>query len=151
MISRPVIIAFAMLTLLPLPLAAASDAQDAALVTLEIHSDGERVFSPQMLVRLGQMAEMRIESPAGEGHRIVLSVTRDGDIFHMRSIYMTKHEKNPWVVIAEPAISIRDATEGSMALIGGDHELRFDVEIGGGTFADLRARVFPDAVTEPAT
>ena len=30
-------------------------------------------------------------------------------------------------------------------------ELRFDVEIGGGTFADLRARVFPDAVTEPAT
>ena len=151
MISRPVIIALVMLTLLPLPLAAASDAQDAALVTLEIHRDGERVFSPLMLVRLGQMAEMRIESPAGEGHRIVLSVTRDGDIFHMRSIYMTKHEDRPWVVIAEPAISIRDATEGSMALIGGDHELRFDVEIGGGTFADLRARVFPDAVTEPAT
>ena len=151
MISRPAAIAFAMLTLLPLPLAAAPDTEDAALVTLEIHRDGERVFSPLMLVRLGQMAEASIESPAGEGHRIVLSVTRDGDIFHMRSIYMTKHEDRPWVVIAEPAISIRDATEGSMALIGGDHELRFDVEIGGGTFADLRARVFPDAVTEPAT
>ena len=151
MISRPAAIAFAMLTLLPLPLAAAPDTEDAALVTLEIHRDGERVFSPLMLVRLGQMAEASIESPAGEGHRIVLSVTRDGDVFHMRSIYMTKHEDRPWVVIAEPAISIRDATEGSMALIGGDHELRFDVEIGGGTFADLRARVFPDAVTEPAT
>ena len=51
-----------MLTLLPLPLAAASDAQDAALVTLEIHRDSERVFSPLMLVRLGQMAEMRASS-----------------------------------------------------------------------------------------
>ena len=151
MISRPVIIALAMLTLLPLPLAATSDAQDAALVRLEIHRDGERVFSPLMLVRLGQMAEASIEAPAGEAHRIVLSVTRDGDIFHMRSIYMTKHVDQPWVVIAEPAISIRNATEGSMALIGGDHELRFDVEIGGGTFADLRARQFPDALTEPAT
>ena len=150
MISRPVIIALVMLTLLPLPPADASDAQDAALVTLEIHRDGERVFSPRMLVRLGQMAAASIESPAAEGHRIVLSVTREGDVFHMRSIYMTKHEDRPWVVIAEPAISIRDATEGSMALIGGDHELRFDVEIGGGTFADLRARVYP-AAGEPAT
>ena len=150
MIPRPVIIALVMLTLLPLPLADASDAQDAALVALEIHRDDERVFSPLMLVRLGQMAEASIESPAGEGHRIVLSVTRDGDVFHMRSIYMTKHEDRPWVVIAEPAISIRDATEGSMALIGGDHELRFDVEIGGGTFADLRARAYP-AAGEPAT
>ncbi len=150
MISRPVIIALVMLTLLPLPPADASDAQDAALVTLEIHRDGERVFSPRMLVRLGQMAEASIESPAAEGHRIVLSVTLEGDVFHMRSIYMTKHEDRPWVVIAEPAISIRDATEGSMALIGGDHELRFDVEIGGGTFADLRAREYP-AAGEPAT
>ncbi len=37
-----------------------------------------------------------------------------------------------------------------MALIGGGHELRFDVEIGGGTFADLRARVYP-AAGKPAT
>ena len=151
MISRPLITTLVMLTLLPLPLAVASDAQDAALVTLEIHRDGERVLLPRMLVRLGQMAEASIESPAGEGHRIVLSVTRDGDAFHMRSMYLTRLEDRPWVVVAEPAISVRDATEGSMALIGGDHELRFDVEIGGGTFADLRARQLPDAVTAPAT
>ena len=151
MIRRPAAIAVVMLTLLPLPLAADPDAQNAAFVTLEIHRDGERVFSPEMLVRLGQMAEASIESPAGEGHRIILSVNRDGDVFRMRSIYMTKHEDKPWVVVAEPMISVRDATEGSMSLIGGDHELRFDVEIGGGTFADLRARVYPDASGEPAT
>ena len=151
MIRRPAAIALVTLTLLPLPLAADPDAQDAALVTLEIHRDGERVFSPQMLIPLGQMAESSIESPAGEGHRIVLSVTRDGDVFHMRSIYMTKQEAKPWVVVAEPLISIRDATGGSMSLSRDDHELRFDVEIDGGAFADLRARLYPDAAGEPAT
>ena len=38
-----------------------------------------------------------------------------------------------------------------MSLNRHDHELRFDVEIGGGTFADLRARLYPDAAGEPAT
>ena len=52
---------------------------------------------------------------------------------------------------AEPQISIRDATGGSMSLSRDDHELRFDVEIGGGTFADLRARLYPDVAGEPAT
>ena len=124
------------------------DTPAAALVELAVERDGERVFSPRMLVRLGQMAEASSESPSGEGHRIVLSVNRDGDRFRMRSLYLTRQEDKPWTVVAEPNMSLRDASAGSMALVGEDQELRFGVEIGVGTFIDLYARLFPDATAK---
>ena len=142
---RPAVVTMLMAaTLLLSPAAASSDAQNAALVDLTVELDGEPVFSPQLVVRLGQMAEASIESPSGEGHRIVLSVNRDGHRFHMRSLYLTRQEDKPWTVVAEPQMSVPDASAGSMALVSADRELHFGVEISGGTFVDLYARLFPD-------
>lgn len=128
------------LALAAFPLAASPGPGDAALVTLAIERGGERVFAPRMLVRLGEMAEARVESPAGDGHRVVLSVHRADDGFRMRSIYLARTPDGPWTVVAEPALAVGDGIPATMTLAGEGAKLRFDVEIDGGAAAELRER-----------
>ena len=137
-------VAATVLIFLSFPLAASSATEEAALVTLRIEQDGARVFAPRMLVRFGEMADAEFESPEGEGHRVVLSVTRDGGGFLMRSMYLAKVPNSRWVLMAEPVISVGNGTPASMTLASEDGELRFDVEISGGQAAQLRSQFFTD-------
>ena len=133
-------VAVGILALLSFPLSASSGAEEAALVTLRIDQDGARVFAPQMLVRFGEMTGAAFESPEGEGHRVVLSVSRDDGEFVMRSMYLTKVANSRWVLMAEPVISVRNDTPASLTLRNEDGELRFNVEISGGESAQLRSQ-----------
>ena len=135
----------AILILLSSPLGASSGTEEVALVTLEI---GARVFAPRMLVRFGEMTEAAVESPEGEGHRVVLSVTRDGGGFLMRSMYLTKVPNTRWVVMAEPVISVRNETRASLTLTSEEGELHFDVEISEGESAELRSQFLTDNATD---
>ncbi len=123
-----------------LPVTATPGSDDAALVTLAISRDGERVFAPRMMVRLGEMAQAKAESPAG-GHRVLLSVSRNGDGFHMQSIYLARSADSSWVVLAEPTLTVKGGTPASMSLTGKETQLRFDVEIDGGNWAELRSQL----------
>ena len=109
-------------------------------MTLRIDQDGARVFAPQMLVRFGEMTGAAVESPEGEGHRVVLSLTRDDGEFVMRSMYLTKVANRPWVLMAEPVISVRNDTPASLTLTSEEGELRFDVVISSGESAQLRSQ-----------
>lgn len=135
-------VALGILTLLSFPLAASSGTEEAALVTLRIDQDGARVFAPQMLVRFGEMTEAAVESREGEGHRVVLSVTPEGGGFVMRSMYLTKAPNSRWILMAEPVISVKNATPASLTLTSEEGELRFAVEISGGESAQLRSQLF---------
>ena len=134
-------VALAIVGIAALPVAATPGSDDAALVTLAISRDGERVFAPRMLVRLGEMAQAKVESSAGDGHRVLLSVSRNGDGFHMQSIYLTRSADSSWVVLAEPTLAVRGGTPASMSLTGKEPQLRFDVEIDGGNWAELRSHL----------
>ena len=137
-------IAAAILIILSFPLAGSSGTEEAALVTLRIEQDGARVFAPRLLVRFGEMADAGFESPDGEGHRVVLSVTRDGGGYHMRSMYLAKAPHSRWVLMAEPVISVRNDTPASLTLTSDEGELRFDVEISGGDPTQLRSQFATD-------
>ncbi len=64
---------------------------DSAIVSVSIERDGKPLFSPRLLVRLGEMAEASMSSPTGESHRLVLSVNRhDEGAYRFRSLYLTK-------------------------------------------------------------
>ena len=139
----------AILILLSFPLGAASGAEEVALVTLRIEQDGARVFAPRMLVRFGEMTDAAVESPEGEGHRVVLSVTRgDGGGFLMRSMYLAKVPNTRWEVVAEPVISVRNETPASLTLTSEEGELHFDVEISEGKSAELRSQFMTDNATD---
>lgn len=138
----------AILILLSFPLGASSGTEEVALVTLQIEQDGARVFAPRMLVRFGEMTEAAVESPEGEGHRVVLSVTRDGGGFLMRSLYLAKVPNTRWVVMAEPVISVRNETRASLTLTSEEGELHFDVEISEGQSAELRSQFLTDNATD---
>lgn len=138
----------AILILLSFPLGASSGTEEVALVTLRIEQDGARVFAPRILVRFGEMTEAAVESPEGEGHRVVLSVTRDGGGFLMRSMYLAKVPNARWVVMAEPVISVRNETRASITLTDDDGELHFDVEISEGESAELRSQFLTDNATD---
>lgn len=141
-------VAAAILILLSFPLAASSDPQEAAVVTLRIEQDGTRVFAPRMLIRFGEMTEAVFESPEGEGHRVVLSVTRDGGGFLMRSMYLAKVPNSRWVLMAEPVISVTNETPASLTLTSEEGELHFDVEISEGDSAKLRSQFLTDYATD---
>lgn len=143
---------FAAMSILALTLVqyagAAPDTRDAVLVDLQVERDGQPVLSPRLLIRVGQLAEAQVESRTGGDHRVLLSVSRDTGIFHVAAKYLTRLEDEPWVVVAEPTISVREAVAGSMVLKRGGGELRFNVEVSGGASADLRTRLSSDAVSD---
>ena len=115
---------------------------DAALLEVEIERNGKPVFSPRLLVRLGEMADASISSPTGESHRLVLSVdSLDEGAYHIRSLYLTKATPTAnWMVQSEPGFTVRDAVPASMALVdnGGIERLRFGIRVRGGSREQMR-------------
>ncbi len=129
----------AILTLLAaLPLAANPGPPDAALVDFEVERNGEQVFTPRLLVALGRMSEALMESPSGEGHRVVLSVTRHEDVYTLRSLYLTKSVDERWVVQAEPALSFPGDVPASATITDNTGAFRLHLGVRVGQAADLR-------------
>ncbi len=130
-------------------------APDSAILNVSIERDGKSVFSPRLLVRLGQMAEASMSSPTGESHRLVLSVNRsDEGAYRFRSLYLTKAAPTAnWIVRSEPAFVAQDATPASMALAdaSGNERLRFGIHIRGGTAEKLREMWARELQTSPAS
>lgn len=126
-----------------LPLAATPGVPDAALVDLEIQREGERVFTPRLLVGLGRMSEALLESPSGEGHRIVLSVTRHEDVYTLRSLYLTKGVDERWIVQAEPELSFLGDMPASATMIDATGAFRLHLNVSVGEAGDLRGQL-PD-------
>ena len=124
-----------------LPLFATPDSPDAALVALDVERDGEPVFAPRILVKLDRMSEASMEAPSGEGHRILLSVTRDKDFYRLRSLYLTRDAGDRWVVQAEPQVVFRGDAPASMTLAddASEFQLRFNVSVGDAS--DLTTRM----------
>ncbi len=132
----------AILTLLAaLPLAAKPGAPDAALVDLEVERSGERVFTPRLLVGLGRMSEALLESPSGEGHRVVLSVTRHDDVYTLRSMYLTRGVDERWVVQAEPGLSFQGDDPASATITDDTRAFRLHLNVSVGEVAELRSRL----------
>ena len=128
---------------------------DSAILSVSIERDGKPLFSPRLLVRLGEMAEASMSSPTGESHRLVLSVNRhDEGAYRFRSLYLTKAAPTAnWIVRSEPAFVARDASPASMALAdaSGKERLRFGIHIRGGTAEELRALWARELQTSTAT
>ena len=138
-------VAFALALALAPTIAAApigAAAPDSAILNVSIERDGKSVFSPRLLVRLGEMAEASMSTPTGESHRLVLSVNRnDEGAYRFRSLYLTKAAPTAnWIVRSEPAFVAQDATPASLALAdaSGNERLRFGIHIRGGTAEELR-------------
>lgn len=121
-----------------LPLAAEPGSPDAALVDLEVERNGEQVFTPRLLVALGRMSEALLESPSGDGHRVVLSVTRHEDVYTLRSLYLTKSGDERWVVEAEPELSFPGDVPASATLTDNTGAFRLHLNVRVGQAADLR-------------
>ena len=121
-----------------LPLAAEPGSPDAALVDVEVERNGEQVFTPRLLVALGRMSEALLESPSGEGHRVVLSVTRHEDVYKLRSLYLTKSVDERWVVQAEPALSFPGDVPASATITDSTGAFRLHLDVRVGQAADLR-------------
>ena len=131
----------AILTLLtPLPLAAKPGAPDTALVDFEVERNGENIFTPRLLVGLGGMSEALLESPSGEDHRIVLSVTRHEDVYKLRSLYLTKGMDERWVVQAEPELSFLGNAPASATITDNAGALQLHLNVSVGEAADLLSR-----------
>ena len=131
---------FGILALLgTMPLIASPVSPNAALVAFDIERDGQHLFAPRLLVKLGEMSEASMELPSGEAHRIVLAVTRDKDFYRLRSLYLTKGADHRWVVQAEPAMAFGGDVPASVTLAddAGESELHLSVSIG--DVADLQA------------
>lgn len=128
---------------------------DSAILSVSIERDGKSVFSPRLLVRLGEMAEASMSSPTGESHRLVLSVNRhDESAYRFRSLYLTKAAPTAnWIVRSEPALVARDASPAAMALAdaSGKERLRFGIHIRGGTAEELRELWARELQTRTAT
>lgn len=132
----------AIVTLLAtLPLAATPGSPNAALVDFQVELDGEHVFKPRLLVRLGQMSEALLESPSGEGHRVVLSVTRHEDLYKLRSLYLTKSVDDRWVVQTEPELSFLGNVPASATITDNTGAFRLHLNVSVGEAADLRSRL----------
>ena len=131
--------------LVALPLAAIPDSPDAALVDLEVQRNGERVFAPRLLVGLGRMSEAQLESPSGEWHRVVLSVTRHEDMYTLRSLYLTKGVDERWIVQAEPELSFLGVMPASATMIDATGAFRLHLRVSVGAVGDLRGQL-PDVV-----
>lgn len=122
---------------------AAGDAATAraALVDLHIERDGVAVFSPRMLVPLGERAEASITSPTGTSHRVVLQVAaHDKDAYSLRSRHLTKAALDAnWVVASEPQMVVQENVPASITLAdaNGKHIYRMDVRIRGENLSDL--------------
>lgn len=115
---------------------------EAAILDVQIERDGKPVFSPRLLVRLGEMAEASISSATGESHRLVLSVShQDNGGYRLRSLYLTKATPAAqWIVQSEPGLAANDGIPASMSLAdaSGDERLRFGIHIRGGTQEQMR-------------
>ncbi|MDE0452700.1 MAG: hypothetical protein OXI90_13165 [Gammaproteobacteria bacterium] len=134
--------AAAILTLLAtLPLAAKPGTPDAALVDLEVELNGERVFTPHLLVGLGRMSEALLESPSGEGHRVILAVTRHEDVYTLRSLYLTKAGDERWVVQAEPGLSFLGDDPASATITDETGAFRLHLNVRVGDAVELRSRL----------
>lgn len=134
--------AAAILTLLAsLPLAAKPGMPDAALIDLEVERNGERVFTPRLLVGLGRMSEALMELPSGEGHRVVLAVTRHEDVYTLRSLYLTKAGDERWVVQAEPGLSFLGDAAASATITDDAGAFRLHLNVSVGEGAALRTRL----------
>ena len=112
-----------------LPHHAAPSVHETARVEIDIDRDGERVFSPCLLVRLGRWSEATVFSPAGDGHRLVVLIARERGRYSLTSMYMTKEGSGSWVVQAEPSMTIREDVPSSMVVAAGASEFRFAVHI----------------------
>ena len=114
----------------------------AALVDLHIERDGVAVFSPRMLVFLGERAEASKTSPTGTSHRVELWVAaHDQDAYRLRSRYLTKVAPDAnWVVTSEPQVVVRENAPASITLAdaSGEHHFHMDVRIQGGDVEQLR-------------
>ena len=132
----------AILTLLAaLPVAATTDSPNAALVDLEVQRNGEHVFTPRLLVGLGRMSEALAESPSGEGHRIVLSVTRHEDVYKLRSLYLTKGVDERWIVQAEPELSFLGKVPAPATITDDTGAFLLHLNVSVGEIADLRSQL----------
>ena len=132
----------AVLTLLAAPpLAAKPASPDAALVDFEVERNGENIFTPRLLVGLGRMSEALLQSPSGEDHRIVLSVTRHEDVYQLRSLYLTKGMGERWIVQAEPELSFLGNVPASATITDDTGVLRLHLNVSVGEVADLRSRL----------
>lgn len=139
---RIAIASVSILTLLAtLPLAATPGSPNAALVDLKVERNGEHVFTPRLLVRLGQMSEALLESPSGEGHRVVLSVTRQEDFYKLRSLYLTKGVDDRWVVQTEPELSFLGNVPASATITDNTGAFRLHLNVSVGEAADLRSQL----------
>ena len=112
-----------------LPHGAAPSLHETARVEIDIERDGERVFSPSLLVRLGRWTEATVVSPAGDAHRVVALIAREGGHYSLTSMYMTKKGSGSWVVQAEPVMTIRDDVPSSMVVTAGASEFRIAVHV----------------------
>ena len=72
---------------------------------------------------------------------VTLAIFRNGDGFHMQSIYLARSAGSSGVVLAEPTLAVKSGTPASMSLTGQETQLRFDVEIEGGNWAELRSHL----------
>ena len=138
--TRVALAIFGILALLgTMPLIASPVSPGAALVAFDLERDGQRLFAPRLLVKLGEMSEASMELPSGKAHRIVLSVTRDKDFYRLRSLYLTKEADRRWVVQAEPAMAFVGDAPASVTLAddAGESQLHLSVSVGQAT--ELRA------------
>lgn len=82
-----------------------------------------------------------MELPSGEGHRVVLAVTRHEDVYTLRSLYLTKAGDERWVVQAEPGLSFLGDAAASATITDDAGAFRLHLNVSVGEGAALRTRL----------